>query len=245
MVLSTPLSGRSRHSARYLLNARRSAASVPPATSHPRPGTGAEPDGAMRSDVRIATQARQLWTASIPRALTPRASGQFRKTRAVVLKPRHFSNSLGRSWPIVTGLRAPEFRLINLLQSEEATLPKSFAESEDYRTRLESALAVYQAKLQSLTAPDEMSDAVRKAIPAMAELSAALLNALDAMLKGNGRTAHDLFRSAMSNAVIKGAVETLSSQELARKQIKTLYRMRSVTALESLPRGAMFHIPFH
>jgi hypothetical protein len=145
----------------------------------------------------------------------------------------------------VTGLRAPEFRLINLLQSEEATLPKSFAESEDYRTRLESALAVYQAKLQSLTAPDEMSDAVRKAIPAMAELSAALLNALDAILKGNGRTAHDLFRSAMSNAVIKGAVETLSSQELARKQIKTLYRMRSVTALESLPRGAMFHIPFH
>jgi hypothetical protein len=145
----------------------------------------------------------------------------------------------------VPALRPPDFRLMDLLETKEASLPKSFADSDDYRARLVSTFKEYELKAQSLTAPDEMSDAVHAAVPAMTALSTAIIEALDAMLLGNGREAHEVFRAAMSNAGIKAAIGLLSSKKLAEKEIKTLYRMRSVTALQPLLRRDMFHIPFH
>jgi len=132
--------------------------------------------------------------------------------------------------------------VIDLLNSDEAELPKLAETSRPYIDQLAATLRTYVDHASALTGADPVTQGILAARDVIRTLTDHLLGVHASVLSGRLDSARDEMAQAI--ATVRPQLETLTSVPLDRKGLGTLYRLRVEAPSESLGRQEMFHIPF-
>lgn len=128
-----------------------------------------------------------------------------------------------------------------LLANPAFQLPKERTQAQTFREALESACRAYSDAVRSMSAQDAATDSVRARHQSIVNLSAGLLETVDAALAGKDDQALRIFDDAM--APIAAEVEAYTSKPLTRDVIGTLFRLRKGVADAAFRRKDLFHNP--